>query len=124
MSDDVFIEVNRLRRSLGPRERFEEPDYLQGLADTLKRNRILNRQPLVQRFIEDAQGRRSPPRFLNTKAHINERRDCYVFSLFNASYFPSLSLDMLLYRPLSVSEQIAATYASNTMPVTIERMSD
>ena len=122
--DDIFVEVNRLRCSIGPREQFSDPSYLQGLADTLKRNRILNRQPIVQRFIEDTEGHRSPPRFLNTKAHINEKRDGYVFSLFDASYFPSLTLDMFLYKPLNVSEQISAAYASNTTPVTIEQMSD
>lgn len=122
--DEVFVEVDRLRQSIGPRERFAEPSYLRGLADTLKRNRVLNREPIVQRFIEDTRDHQSPPRLRHTKAHINEQRDRYVFSLFDASYFPSLSLDMLRYKPLNVSEQIAATYESNTTPVTIEQMTN
>jgi Family of unknown function (DUF6421) len=123
MSEELIGEVNRVRRTLGDRRHYSEPDFLRRLAQTLKNNRVLIRQPIVERFIEDTATCRSPLLLRHTKAHINEKRDRYVFSLFDAGYFPSLSLDMLAYRPLNVSEQIAASYPSNTVPVTIEHMS-
>lgn len=58
-----------------------------------------------------------------TKAHINEKRDQTICSLFSSTYFPSLGLDLFTYQPLQVNEQLARRYPSTTMPVNIERMS-
>jgi hypothetical protein len=112
MSDTLVKETNELRLPLlSSRKRYADIRFLRGLADELSRTKELSRQPVVQ--------------CLRTKAHINERRDNQIFSLFDASYFPSLALDFLSYRPLNVvGERFAEKFKSHTNPVTIEHMSE
>ncbi|MFF7231769.1 DUF6421 family protein [Streptomyces sioyaensis] len=121
-NDDTSIidEVNRLRAELGPRDAFRKPEFLADLAGRLAASPVLSRQPVVQAFIEDITGYASEPRLARTKHHINSRRDNHLFSLYDASYFPSLSLEYLTYGTLPTDEHLARRYASNTMPVTIE----
>ncbi|GHH72906.1 hypothetical protein GCM10017673_28560 [Streptosporangium violaceochromogenes] len=121
---DVIDEINGIRATLGPRDAFREPDFLHGLAERLLASPVLRRQPIVRAFAEDARSFGDDPRLRRTKLHINGEADNHVFSMFDASYFPSLSLDYLTYRKLPTDEHLARRYASNTMPVTIERMSD
>ncbi|MDX6721477.1 MAG: hypothetical protein QOJ63_3731, partial [Solirubrobacteraceae bacterium] len=45
------------------------------------------------------------------------------FSLFDASYFPSLSLEYLTYELLGTDEHLAQRYPSNTMPVLLRHHS-
>lgn len=125
MSESIALETNELRSSLGPRAMFTDLGFLRDLAKKLKRTKELSRQPIVQCFIEDIMASDDSIRLLNTKAHINERRDNQIFSLFNASYFPSLSLDFLTYEPLHVvGDSFADKFESRTNPVTIAHMSE
>ncbi|MEW9513667.1 DUF6421 family protein [Streptomyces bacillaris] len=116
----VIDEVNRVRGDLGPREAFRRPEFLTDLADRLAASPLLSRQRVVQAFIQDIAEFQEVPRLTRTKDHINSRRDNHLFSLFDASYFPSLSLEYLTYRELPTDEHLARRYASNTMPVRIE----
>ncbi|MFI7056951.1 DUF6421 family protein [Streptosporangium canum] len=119
----VIDEINEIRRTLGPREAFRDPAFLGDLAGRLMDAPVLRGQPVVRAFAEDALTFGDDPRLTRTKLHINQASDNHVFSLFDASYFPSLSLDYLAYRPLPADERLTRRYASNTVPVTIERMS-
>lgn len=119
---EVIDEINRIRGTLGPRETFRKPDFLHRLADRLMGSPVLRSQPAVRAFAEDARTFDDDPRLSRTKLHINGEVDNHVFSLFDASYFPALSLDYLTYRKLPADEHLTRRYASNTMPVTIERM--
>jgi hypothetical protein len=122
--DDVIAETNALRADLGPRSAFDDPAFLHALARRLQRTAHLRHQPIVQCFIEDALAFGDTRRLTHTKSHIREARDHHLFSLFNASYFPKLSLDYLTYRPLPVDEHLAEAFPSGTTPVNIERMTD
>ena len=123
MLDDIITETNELRRGLGPREVFTQIGFLQTLAKSLQRTRYLRTQPIVQRFIEDLESCDEQILLTRTKAHINHKQDHSIFSLFDASYFPALSLDYLAYRPLEIHTRLATKYQSNTTPITLERMS-
>jgi hypothetical protein len=116
--------TNRLRGALGPRAGAPDRRFFAALATLLKQNDVLAREPIVQCFIEDISRADGPPRLRHTKAHINEGRDHKIFSLFRASYFPSLGLDFVSYRPVeAVDDRFAAKFKSRTHPVTIEHMS-
>ncbi|MGW1675313.1 DUF6421 family protein [Streptomyces sp. NPDC002324] len=117
----VISEVNRIREDLGQRSDFRRPEFLADLAGRLKASPVLSGQAAVQMFIEDITGFIDDPRLRRTKEHINSRRDNHIFSLFDASYFPTLSLEYLTYRTLPTDEHLARRYASNTMPVLIEQ---
>jgi hypothetical protein len=119
---DFISEANSLKKLLGPREAYRSPDFLTGLAGMLSNTKHLRRQPIVQSFIDDAKQFVDHPRLTSTKLHINQARDNHAFSLFDASYFPSLSLDYLIYQTLPIDEHLACRYPSNTMPVNIEYM--
>ncbi|WP_198358163.1 DUF6421 family protein [Streptomyces fildesensis] len=126
ISDDFsecIREVNYVRESLGSRATWVSPEALAELVQNLKRTRYLRHQPIVQAFINDAQNFSSVGRLVETKLHINERRDNQIFSLFNASYFPALSLDHLFYDALPSNDYLVDRYASNTLPVNMTQMS-
>lgn len=124
MVTDAVQETNELRKSLSP-AMVRDRSALQALANKLRSTRALAREPIVQCFIEDVTASGDSIRLHHTKAHINEQRDHTIFSLFDASYFPSLSLDMLTYRPVNVvSDSFASRFESKTNPVTIDAMSN
>jgi hypothetical protein len=117
--DLVFAQTDEIRQSLGERSSYCEPDSLQALTRRLEGSRHLRGRPVVQAFLEDIRSFTPGSRLQATKEHINSRRDKHIFSLFNASYFPKLSLDCLTYETLPTDPHLAERYASNTMPVTI-----
>ncbi|MGW3496590.1 DUF6421 family protein [Streptomyces sp. NPDC001020] len=117
--DSVFVETDEVRQDLPERSSYCEPDHLQKLARRLEGSRHLRAQPVVQAFLEDIRSFTPGSRLQATKEHINTRRDNHIFSLFNASYFPRLSLDYLTYETLPTDPHLAERYASNTMPVNI-----
>lgn len=119
----VIAEVNRLRSDLGPRDTFRKPEFLEELVGRLTASPVLAGQAVVQAFAEDARGFAEQPRLTRTKRMINAGTDATIFGLFDASYFPSLSLDYLRYRTLPTDARLASRYASPTMPVVIEQMS-
>lgn len=120
----VIAEVNRLRADLGDRESFREQDFLDDLAERLEGSPALSSRPVVRAFIEDIRGFAADPSLTRTKTLVNGGEDNSIFGLFDASYFPSLSLEYLRYRTLPTDEHLAARYASPTMPVVIEAMSE
>lgn len=120
---DIIQETDELRQSLPPRPGFTDPEFLRELASTLKKTKTLSRQPITQCFIDDAEHYEARQRLEETKRHINEAPDTHVFSLFNASYFPALSLDYLVYDPLPVDETLARSFPSHTTPVNLRHIS-
>lgn len=130
--NDVIDAVNLLRESLRPdtpRDGTEKRDlrrdeaFLRRLSHELTASPALRDVPAVQAFAADARTFADDPRLLRTKTHINTRADNHIFSLFDASYFPTLSLDFLSYRTLPSDPHLDASYPSPTMPVAIEHMS-
>ncbi|MQY12355.1 hypothetical protein SRB5_24880 [Streptomyces sp. RB5] len=122
--DSVFAETDDMRQDLGERSSYGEPEQLAKLARRLEESRHLRARPAVQAFLEDIRTFTPGSRLRHTKEHINTRRDNHIFSLFNASYFPRLSLDYLTYDTLPTDPHLAERYASNTMPVTISGRSE
>lgn len=120
----VLAEVNALRQELGDRSELRSEEHLRHLADRLEGSGELRRQPLTAALIEDLRSFTPGSRFDATKSHINERRDNHIFSLFHASYFPSLSLDYLTYEELPADPHLVERYASPTMPVTVTGCSE
>ncbi|MFI8514069.1 DUF6421 family protein [Streptomyces sp. NPDC085460] len=134
----VIDEVNEIRRRMAKGTDVTDPAFLADLRGRLESSEHLRHQPVVQAFMADlrADTRTSgeagagegadaaPPRLLRTKEHINTERDHHLFSLFNASYFPRLSLDYLTYDTLPTDPHLARRYGSNTMPVNITACSD
>lgn len=96
-----------------------DPDSLKRLSSGLERSRFLRGQPIVSAFIEDLRSFKEGARLDATKAHINGRRDNHIFSLFYASYFPTLSLDYLTYEAVPAAPHVAERYPSSTVPVNI-----
>ncbi|MET9398050.1 DUF6421 family protein [Kitasatospora sp. NPDC002965] len=120
--NDVVDAVNALRGSVR-RDELRDEDFLKRLSHELTSSPALRNLPAAQALAEDVLTFTEDPRLLRTKAHINGRKDGHVLSLFDASYFPTLSLDFLAYRPLPTDEGLEVRYPSPTLPVTIERMS-
>jgi hypothetical protein len=122
-ADTLVEETNQLRAMLGPRSEFKAPEFLQRLAGQLQKSQRLIKEPIVACLIEDLRTFGDSGRLVHTKRHINNGDSNYVFSMFNVSYFPSLSLDFLAYRKLDVPGELAGRFPSNTCPVTLERQS-
>ncbi|MFE1921078.1 DUF6421 family protein [Streptomyces asoensis] len=120
----VFAEVDRLRRRIGDRTSLRDPQFLKELADRLERSPALSERPITRALASDLRAFRPGQVLEATKEHINSRRDNDVFSLFDASYFPSLSLDYLTYETLPTDPHLAERYASNTLPVNITGASE
>ncbi|WP_051466728.1 DUF6421 family protein [Actinomadura oligospora] len=116
-------EVDALRGTLPARQEFRDERFLKNLAGTLLSSAELRGRPAVQAFADDAMAFAGDPRLVQTKLHVNRRVDNEIFSLFDASYFPTLSLDLLTYRTLPTDDRLAERYASPTMPVAIEHRS-
>ncbi|MCT2589964.1 DUF6421 family protein [Streptomyces sp. N2-109] len=115
----VFAEVDALRKGLPERASYRSEETLKELARQIEGTRHLSRQPAAQAFLEDIRSFTPGERLRATKEHINSRRDNHLFSLFDASYFPKLSLDYLTYEELPADAHLAERYASNTAPVRI-----
>ncbi|MET7605934.1 DUF6421 family protein [Streptomyces avermitilis] len=119
-ASDVIDEVNALREKIkGSRGSFRDQSFLDQLAQHIAEAPNLGRLPIAEALIEDLRNYSSDPRLASVKAHINDARDHHLFSLFDASYFPSLSLEYLTYETLPTNPHLATRYASNTMPVNI-----
>lgn len=121
MVDEIISETHQLQRFVSARDAYQTPAFLRTLADRVASAPTLARQPVVQCFIEDLFDYEHVGKLVRTKQHINEQRSLHIFSLFNASYFPSLSLDFLEYQPLDVHNGLAASYPSNTCPIVLKR---
>lgn len=116
----VIDEVGGIReKAKGSRESFRDKVFLNQLAQHISEAPNLGRQPAARALVEDLRNYAPESRLTSVKAHINEERDHHIFSLFDASYFPSLSLDYLTYETLPTNPHLATRYASNTMPVNI-----
>jgi Family of unknown function (DUF6421) len=115
----VFAEINEIRKSLQDRSRFRDPEFLAALADRLESSSALDGLPTVTALARDLRAYTPGDRLTRVKAHINGRVDEHVFSLFDVSYFPKLSLDYLTYDLLPTDPHLAERYASNTLPVNI-----
>ncbi len=120
---EVIAECEQLREELPPRARFTDADFVHDLAGRLKQTKTLSRQTVTQCFIADAEKFEPGQPLQQTKRHINEATDTHLFSLFNASYFPALSLDYLVYDPLPINETLAEAFPGPTTPVTLRRRS-
>ncbi|MGW7428640.1 DUF6421 family protein [Streptomyces sp. NPDC054861] len=135
----VIDEVNEIRRELVPGADVTGPVFLAELLRRLEASEHVRDQPAARAFMDDlrenlgedlredfgenGEGQREL-RLRRTKEHINTERDRHLFSLFNASYFPRLSLDYLTYEPLPTHPHLARRYGSNTMPVNITACTD
>lgn len=123
-ADRVVEEVNRLRgRVHERRESFREPGFLSDLADQLTASPELAARPVVRALVDDLREFTPGVRLSRTKALVNASAENTIFGLFDASYFPSLSLEFLTYRTLHTDSRLAERYPSPTMPVVIERKS-
>ncbi|MEU6235881.1 DUF6421 family protein [Kitasatospora sp. NPDC047058] len=119
-ASEVIDEVNGLREKIkGSRDSFRDQSFLDQLAQLIADSPNLGRQPAARALVEDLRNYSAEPRLAAVKAHINGERDHHLFSLFDASYFPSLSLEYLTYETLPTNPHLATRYASNTMPVNI-----
>jgi Family of unknown function (DUF6421) len=118
---EVILEINSIRKTLPPRTEYRNGEFLRSLSSRLTSSRLLRSQPAVQAFAADCLTFEDHPRLVETKGHINYLADNHIFSLFDARYFPALSLDYLSYRTLPVDRHLASRYASNTMAVNIEQ---
>ncbi|QUQ67489.1 DUF6421 family protein [Kutzneria sp. CA-103260] len=122
--DRIVDEVNRLRERVhGQRSDFREPGFLADLADQLAGSPALAARPVVRALVDDLREFTLGGRLSRTKALVNASAENTIFGLFDASYFPSLSLEYLTYRTLHTDSRLAEHYPSPTMPVVIERMS-
>lgn len=117
----VVQEINAIRATLPPRDEYRKEEFLRELSTKLMSSPTLRSQPIIQAFAEDCLAFPDTQRLARTKKHINSHVDNTVFSLFDASYFPKLSLDYLSYRELPVDDHLARRYASNTMAVSVEQ---
>lgn len=117
--DEVLAEVNEIRRSLPERSEWREEATLAALAKEIESRPALSRLPAVHAFLSDIRSYQPGTRLEAVKAHINTRQDNHIFSLFDASYFPALSLEYLVYQTLPTDPYLTEQYASNTMPVNI-----
>ncbi|MEU5583230.1 DUF6421 family protein [Streptomyces huasconensis] len=117
--DEVFAEVHEIRQTLPERALFRDETTLKDLSTKLESSSSMRGLPAVQALLEDIRSFKEGNRLEAVKEHINTRRDNHIFSLFDASYFPKLSLDYLTYETLPTDPHLADRYASNTMPVNI-----
>jgi len=124
MIDNIISETHDLKKLLGARDSFKNHNFFRDLANQIASQKALIKEPVVQCFVEDALEFEHVGKLVRTKRHINEQRSHYVFSLFNASYFPSLSLDFLAYRALDVHNELSTRFPSNTCPVVLERSTE
>lgn len=121
--DTVVGEVNEIRQRIPHGADRRKPEFLAALASAIGSTSYLIREPVARALVEDCNRYQKSSRLVHTKSHINEARDRHLVSLFDVSYFPSLSLDFLSYEPLPVDPHLERRYASNTMPVTIKASS-
>ncbi|MEU4877004.1 DUF6421 family protein [Streptomyces sp. NPDC021608] len=120
MPSAVFDEVDEIREKVrGSRDAFRDRQFLLELAQRIADAPNLGRQPAARALVEDLRSHVPGARLDRVKTHINEKRDNHIFSLFDASYFPALSLEYLTYETLPTDPHLATRYASNTMPVNI-----
>ncbi|MCX4516017.1 DUF6421 family protein [Streptomyces sp. NBC_01619] len=120
MPSAVIAEVNQIREKLkGARGDFRDQSFLDRLAQEISTAPNLGLQSAAQALVGDLRSFLSEPYLKSVKRHINNEEDRHIFSLFDASYFPSLSLEYLTYETLPTNSRLATRYASKTMPVNI-----
>ncbi|MFF7992048.1 DUF6421 family protein [Kitasatospora xanthocidica] len=122
--DEVFARIQEIRADLPDRSAFRDEATLKEVSRRLEASPSVRRLPAVQALLEDLRAFTPGARLEAVKDHINNRRDNHLFSFFDASYFPRLSLDYLTYETLPTDPYLAERYASNTMPVNITGMTD
>ena len=126
MSIAIATAVNSVKLSFDAEFAEDRLKGLPKLSKALKSNRTLRDVPVVQLFVEDIDDYREGDTvsLTRTKSHINGGESEDVFSLFDASYFPSLSVDYFGYeRAYDVSPEFAEQYRSQANPVLIRSKS-
>ncbi|GAA1982200.1 DUF6421 family protein [Catenulispora subtropica] len=117
----VVEAIDKIRARLADRRgSFHDPEFLLDLAERLAGEPVLAGDPAVRAFVEDCRDYGSEARLTRTKAFINLATGNTIFSLFDASYFRSLSLEYLRYRLLPADPALTLRYPSPTKPVVIE----
>jgi hypothetical protein len=109
--------INELRQYLGPRESRRDPRYLKELASRVSITLRSVKDPIVECFVEDLLSFEQNGKLIRTKQCINAGESRYVLSLFDSSYFPSLSLDCFTYTTLEVHDDLPRCFKSNACPV-------
>jgi hypothetical protein len=115
----VVAEVDTLRRRLEMEPKPYGRESLRQLGDEILAAELLGREPAAHALAADLLDHPAHPTMSKTKAHINAQLDNTIFSVFQAAYFPSLSLDYLEYELIASDAALVARYPSPTMPVNI-----
>jgi Family of unknown function (DUF6421) len=121
---EIVAQIDEIRADLGPRSEFRDPVFLGRLACRLEASSVLGGVPIVQAFVEDLRRFGDEGRMTRTKAIVNDPDSGVILGLFDASYFPSLSLDFMSYRTLPTDPGLAEGYPSPTMPVVSKSRSE
>lgn len=124
MMEQVIKETNSIRAMYLSTRQYDG-GFLQQLTQTLGQAKYLAKQKTVQCFVEDLQTIVATQKIVlaNTKKYINSLNDNLIFSVFNASYFPELSIESCFYDRLDVCPVIKRKYTTNVIPVNIKQAS-
>jgi len=122
---EIIKEVNMLRVKY-PLSVLKSGKLLNELSTDVMKTNTLSKQYLVSKFIEEVRGACYENISLDqTKKCINNgTNEQFIFSIFDASYFPKLGLDCLFYNELVVDRAIRLKYKSPVKAVNIINASD
>ncbi|WP_328899948.1 DUF6421 family protein [Streptomyces sp. NBC_00441] len=118
-TQEIVSEINAIRASLPPRGDWRTKDSREWIAAELEGSPILASQPAVQALVADLRDFTPGSRMERTKRLLNEGQEGLILSLFDASYFPKLSLDVAKYRVLATDGVLCEKYSSPTAPVAL-----
>jgi len=118
----IIKEVNEIRELITSKKEYKSPGFFEVLIQKIRDTKYLSKQPIAKCLIADISSPESKIHLTRTKKYINDAKDNNIFSLFDASYFPSLTLEYISYTKLPVNEHLSKEYPSPTAPINIEHM--
>lgn len=117
----IIEETNKLRALHPNIPRQYDAPFLRKLKISLENTSVLRRHSGAINFIKDLDDSLFNQHISlhHTKKYINQQRDYFILSAFNAPYFPNIKIESCLYRPLGISPVLKEKYKTNVLPVNI-----
>ena len=97
---EIIKEINLVRNKY-PMKGKKDEMLLSNISKDLKSLPFSSENSLIKKFIDETLDKKlNQIMLVDTKKHINSIQGNFIFSFFDVSYFPSLSLDGLFYHKL------------------------
>lgn len=124
--EKIIEEINKLRIRYKDIPNKYNERFLYNLMNSITESELLANHPSATNLLNDLRNSIEKEKILleNTKNSINDDKNNFIFSVFNASYFPELKIEACLYDNLVIHPCLKEKYKSKVRAVNLKQATD